>query len=282
MQQLTFKQTKQFLITPNAAISKFGTANSDLYFEIFDFFDPPENDDYVCSSIKLVDCSFPNAFDNITKASNIFSFVDVHDNQTKNINVPEGNYDIFEIIQILDSVSGEYDFTFDDVSNRVSIRSNDGHRLTIIGNQMSNKLGFTSGQESPHSTNPVIIAAFPPDLRFGESIIISMNDVFNVNHNLITNTNYCARVPFDVPYGETQLYSQQEEVFFNDTSAISTLYIKISDIEGNVMDFKDKNWEFCISLTKYFNKPPFGSNSSDELAQILEALFKKLQPFPAT
>lgn len=267
-----FQHKKEYLFSPRSSTSTANSKNSDLYYFIPDFFSVPNTEDYVASSIRIADGTFPNVFDNVTPSSNKFVYQD--NGSVVTLTIPINSYDIYEMMAVLNSVDEKtVTFSFSSLKERVGIESMSGNLITVVESPLSKMLGFVGGQEGYDFD-----ATFPPDLRFGNSIIITMNDVFCPHYNTLTGTNYTCRIPFDVAFSETQVFKSGDEIFFNDRSDIDTLHIKFTDIDGHLVDFKNKNWEFVVVVTSYYEKRHIDHDSNSELSILIEKLFSKLLP----
>ena len=115
--------------------------------------------------IKLTSATFPNSWMNLsaTTKNNLFTFVE--NGTTYNTLIPDGNYNITELMakikNVMETANGgavEYTFTYDEITNRVKIISNSQFITTLkfsLPNSPRRMLGFTEADINFNSFSPL-------------------------------------------------------------------------------------------------------------------------------
>lgn len=116
--------------------------------------------------VKLASGTFPNSWYNLsdTNKNNLLTFVE--NGTTYNTQIPNGNYNITELMEkvksVMETANGgavEYTFTYDEVNNQVRIISNSQFITTMrfsLPNSPRRMLGFTSKDINFNSFSPLL------------------------------------------------------------------------------------------------------------------------------
>lgn len=205
--------------------------------------------------------SIPNVFYNITNSSNKLAFST--DLDIFYLTFPVGNYTINSLMTYFNSSyqSGmsQVTLSFNTFLNKLEINSpastgvfisSDSTMFHIIGLKAGNDFAFING---------LTTMLYMPDLSgirniYAETSFSNMNCLDSKGHK-----SYGAFIPVDQPFGSVIHYINQEQDL-NDiyrskmySQNLSTIEIGLRDVEGNLLDLQNMNWEITFRVVTAHN-----------------------------
>ena len=205
--------------------SNLGNGNSGRFI-LFEAIEA-SNDEVL--GVKIASATFPNSWYNLsaTTKNNLFTFIE--GGTTYNTIIPDGNYDIIELMakikSIMESVNGgaiQYTFSYDEINNQVKIISNSSTITTLkfsLNNSPRRMLGFTNEDINLNSFTALysnIIAHIP--------VLFSRNSFFT----------YEPSNPFEMELTQKQINSIDINITYQD--------------ENIPVNFNRADWEINLEI----------------------------------
>jgi len=182
-------------------------------------------------------------------------------------NITNGNYTIDELIaevqvqmNLLDN--NTYTITYDEITQKVNIASTGTENVSTLVGDGWKTLGFNRTETITGASNTDgVDIAYTNTARYLKLYVnnITSNNVYQNDKdaiNGIKQTNL-QRVSLVIPITETrnefQFYDNHDGYFIKlpNMANISELDIKITDPDGNVIDFQEVPWGFEVVIYKY-------------------------------
>ena len=222
-------------------------------------------------SMKITSFEFPNNFYQFSSARNNLSMI-ITDNTTEdtfNITISEGNYTRTTLISHIQSIlenqiHGEghnINISLNNITNKVSITSNDNLTLNFSGNTdyltLGQHLGFTQNTYSGTSiTGENVI-----NLDNEKYIYLNIGDITNVYDKNVNNV--FSKITLDTDkntnlFVDRDTYASKIKIFRKPYN-ISKLPIKLVDYVGNTIDLQGQNFSFTLEIENIYDMNIYAS-----------------------
>jgi hypothetical protein len=208
-------------------------------------------------TMRVQSYSFPYSFFNIDAHNNKLSVVVRQTNGsfvTFSITLASQHYEVFSFLSALAAAlnlvnDNAFTATYSSLNNKITITGTRAFTFLTAGTTMNLVLGFSSNIDST-LVNSLQTVTFTRGVNLLRSPELLVNCDQIVSYSSLS---LAESVLFTVPlsgfmYGDS-LYHQQDHVPIpvKETS-ISSLVFKITDVEHNVVDFKDYHWVINLIL----------------------------------
>jgi hypothetical protein len=219
--------------------------------------------------ISLVQLSMPLTINQVNSLNNRLQFTNTITNQTTNITIPEGNWNVYDLANYVKNAYGSItSLTFDKSTNNFIFVFSQSHRITFI-DDCNVIFGFSS---KITITNTTIRSDKPARPNTINEIILSVFDVSPISHNLdnfagkeMRLTNMIGFIPIDdIPFGVLRYDNVQGEY------AVSLGEKDIKKLRFTLKDTKDRLLDYC-NLPDFLMLIKISYNqSSDETLRVLK------------
>jgi hypothetical protein len=202
----------------------------------------------------------PKTYYNITDLNNNFRFID-STLTTYDLSIPEGNYDIFQIITWLDVNMNllspdTFHFNLNQITNKIDICQVNSWQLdfSTITNTIAKCLGFEDELYTSSLNgigNQGIFAPNSPDVQRTNQVFITCTDIHRQNYTLNGNQAFghiLTSVNDNVDFGNFINKREQFNILykFSGNNFISSIRIKLIDDNGEKIDLNNVDWSMEV------------------------------------
>tara|TARA_R110002020_G_scaffold434192_1_gene644334 strand:- start:1434 stop:2399 length:966 start_codon:yes stop_codon:yes gene_type:complete len=239
------------------------TTNSSGHFTLFDTIttSPEET-----MAIRVINATFPNSWYNLsaTSENNTLNWSEGASNYS--ITIPDGSYSIDELtsqiktqMETANSSAIEYTFTYDEITNKLTITSNSATITTLKfseSNSCRRFLGFSEDDFTLSSASDLVSDRAVDITDTQNSIYIRIPNLSSskvIESSSGKYSNILAQVPVDLSRNSFFVYqpSKPFEMEINNNS-ISTIELSITfQDESKRVHFNRADWEINIELNFY-------------------------------
>ena len=250
----TFEDTLIFVLNSKDATKNNGTMNSNVVFPF-----PAslkDNPKIIRSNIQLIACQIPVSFYGINQYNNVLKYTIASIIYT--INIPFGNYNYINLSTALTS----------------GFLSN-GHTMTVSINRIDGKLTFTGTTSfifntlnstilkvlgllptiNTASIGNVLTCPFPLNLLGIKRLTLSSNSLSTISLN---SNNYQTQSILgtvfvgEPPFGMIKHKTETNVNHTLRTKLVSVFEIRITDEDGNLIDFNNQEWLMKLKLSSTY------------------------------
>lgn len=101
----------------------------------------------------------------------------IKDNDLVTITVPNGNYEITELVEKLNANSSGIEFMYDEFTMRTTIRASQAKKISVSSTSLSKRLGFRNGLKMINSSTNFIAANASPDTNPNEPVELFIDEI---------------------------------------------------------------------------------------------------------
>jgi len=235
----------------------------------FILFNPIEALDNEVLSISLTSATFANAWYNLSESTNNNKFTFIENGVTYNTEIPDGNYNILELIQKLKTImesanSGAvtYTFSYDEITNRVKIISDSANITTLkfsFNNSPRRMIGFNNQDINLNSFTAIYSNRSVDITDTQNSIYVRVPNLSNqkiIESSTGQYSNILAHIP--VLYRRNSFFTYEPNVPFEmelSSRTINSIDIAITYQNENIdVDFGNADFEVNLKID-FYNKP---------------------------
>ncbi len=198
--------------------------------------------------LSVSQCSIPYSFYNINNNNNSIFLFNLISLVTSNYIIPIGNYNINQLLLILNNNLIGYSFYYNSINNKITISCINDFEL-LDNSTCLLLLGFNKNTTyKSYLSN--LISFNCVDLNPINIIYINSNILtYNINKNYINNQTVLCSIPiYSQPYSIIQYYNYnnfKSNLFIN---SISNIDLKLIDEYGEAIDLNGLNWNITLTL----------------------------------
>ena len=198
--------------------------------------------------ISVNNASIPYSFYNINNSNNKIILFNLVSLVSSNYTIPNGNYNINQLIVYLNQNLIGYSFNYNSINNKITITSNNDFQLLSSSTCLSlfgfnNNITYNSSSFSLTSLNCVDL--YPISVIYIDSNLLT----YNLNKNNVNNQSILCCVPvYNQPYSIIQYHNYnnfRSNLFIN---SISHIDIKLIDEYGESIDLNGLHFNLTIQL----------------------------------
>lgn len=243
----------------------FANVKDTTYVNYGDFYIPiptlPETTKYMTTRLFIKKVILPYDWKRVDSTNNQITIVNLQNNTTANYYLTEGNPNVIDLVDELNTLQTDFTVSFNRITSRLSFHNTKGHghTLSTTANEL---LGIPAG---PHTVNgnETYIAPNPVDVRpypiveFRIDVNTAGQEVFNKQVN---NTGILCAVAMNVPLYGHKVWVDDAGLYWCDITNINKdLHIKITNPDG-IAIIPQTSPYFVLGFDTYI----------DEEAQLLE------------
>jgi len=242
------------------------TTNSSGHFTLFDAITTSPNE---VMTLKLINATFPNSWYNLSVSSSNNKLDWSEGTSNYSITIPDGSYNIYElteqIITLINNANSNaitYTFTYNEITNKLTINSNSSTLTTFkFSNDDSCRrfLGF-SNLDKTLTTSSSLISDRAVDITDTQnSLYVRVPNLSNsrvVESSTGKYSNILAQIPVDLSRNSFFVYEPPNPFEMEITNnSISSIEISITfQDENERVHFNRADWEVNIELS-FYNRP---------------------------
>lgn len=242
------------------------TTNSSGHFTLFDAITTSPNE---VMTLKLINATFPNSWYNLSVSSSNNKLDWSEGTSNYSITIPDGSYNIYElteqIITLINNANSNaitYTFTYNEITNKLTINSNSSTLTTFkFSNDDSCRrfLGF-SNEDKTLTTSSSLISDRAVDITDTQnSLYVRVPNLSNsrvVESSTGKYSNILAQIPVDLSRNSFFVYEPPNPFEMEITNnSISSIEISITfQDENERVHFNRADWEVNIELS-FYNRP---------------------------
>lgn len=198
--------------------------------------------------ISVNNASIPYSFYNVNSSNNYIILFNLVSLVSLNFMIPFGNYNINQLIIILNQNLIGYSFTYNTINNKITIKSTNDFKILGTSTCLSflgfvNNTTYISTSSSLTSLNCVDL--YPISVIYINSNLLT----YNINKNSINNQSILCCVPvYNQPYSIIQYHNYngfRSNLFVNN---ISNINIRLMDEQGHIIDLNGCHFNLTIQL----------------------------------
>ena len=175
-----------------------------------------------------------------------FSIIETTHALTRNIIIPDGTYNIYEIISIINSqltgMTNIYNITFDSANFNLNIQAStyaSPYAFSAVSSNAAYQLGLTD--LTTRSNNNIYSWGSRIDLIPIKNVFLMCDKISNTNYNTgFDGQNIILKCPLTVPRN-TRLYYSTQDFYYQSVvvnNAGSQIRFYIYDDNGNLLNYK--------------------------------------------
>lgn len=189
--------------------------------------------------------SIPYSFYNFNSLTNSLNYV--INNVTYSIIIPEGNYNISQLITKLLLLMPDFIITYDNITNKLKFVHNNNDFMFLSSSLCLNMLGFISKNDI-YSSLLTLYSSTCVNIQNIKRVNIQSNLItYNISKNLLNNYSILCSIPINKPpfsvieFNNTNHF--RTNLFINNLSNIS---IKLIDEFGRLINLN--GCHYCLTL----------------------------------
>lgn len=260
--------------------SNSDTTNSSGHFTLFDAITTSPDE---VMTLKIINATFPNSWYNLSSSSknNKLDWSEGANNYS--ITIPDGSYDINELteqiktlINVANSGAITYTFTYNEITNKLTITSNSSTLTTFKfsnDNSCRRFLGFSNEDKTLTSSSSLISDRAVDITDTQNSLYIRLPNLTNsrvVESSSGRYSNILAQIPVDLSRNTFFVYEPpnpfEMEISNNSISSIE-ISITFQD-ENERVHFNRADWEVNIELS-FYHRPQRKKNKLQLSGQMI-------------
>jgi hypothetical protein len=213
---------------------------------------------------------FTNSIYNVNIYNNIFYYGLASDGYTLlSYEIPRGNYDIYSLLTVLNSIGDGFVFTYSETTFKITITNTQDFYLYSNTYNILKVLGFSN--DAQQSVSNTLISNQIINLVGAQMLYISIPNIsinsYSIRNSNSNNKSVISSVPISVLQGDTQIYTSDLRHGVND-GVITHLEVRITDEDDNEVNFNGVDWYlnlyFIFSYKKQYLKPNYLTDVSQE------------------
>ena len=188
--------------------------------------------------------------------------------------IPRGNYDIYSLLTVLNSIGDGFVFTYSETTFKITITNTQDFYLYADTYNILKVLGFSNDVQQ--SVTNTLISNQIINLVGAQILYISIPNIsvnsYGIRNSNSSNKSIISSVPISVLQGDTQIYTSDLRHAVSD-GVITHLEVRITDEDDNEVNFNGVPWflnlYFIFSYKKQYLKPNYLTDvTSEEIEQV--------------
>ena len=187
----------------------------------------------------------PYSFYNIDSNNNFLNYI--VGETTYNIYIETGNYNPYQLINVLQNIMQGFTITYDSIKNKFTF-SNSYYEFTFLNSSTCLRLlGF---ENTILSVNKTLTSINSINLQSHHCVCVQSNLLTgSINSANKYESNIICSVPVDKPPFSMITYTNHNNLKYNlFNNVISTMRLKLTDQNNNLIDLNGCNWSCTIQL----------------------------------
>jgi hypothetical protein len=187
----------------------------------------------------------PYSFYNIDSNNNFLNYI--IGETTYNIYIETGNYNPYQLINVLQNIMQGFTITYDSIKNKFTF-TNNSYEFTILNSSTCLRLiGF---ENTIFSVNKTVTSINSINLQSHHCVCVQSNLLTgSINSANKYESNIICSVPVDKPPFSMITYINHNNLKYNlFNNVISTMRLKLTDQNNNLIDLNGCNWSCTVQL----------------------------------
>ena len=187
----------------------------------------------------------PYSFYNIDSNNNFLNYI--VGGTTYNIYIETGNYNPYQLINVLQNIMQGFTITYDSIKNKFTF-SNNYYEFGFLNSSTCLRLiGF---ENSIFSVNKTLTSINSINLQSHHCVCVQSNLLTgSINSANKYESNIICSVPVDKPPFSMITYVNHNNLKYNlFNNVISTMRLKLTDQNNNLIDLNGCNWSCTVQL----------------------------------
>ena len=187
----------------------------------------------------------PYSFYNIDSNNNFLNYI--VGGTTYNIYIETGNYNPYQLINVLQNIMQGFTITYDSIKNKFTF-TNSYYEFTFLNTSTCLRLiGF---ENSIFSVNKTVTSINSINLQSHHCVCVQSNLLTgSINSANKYESNIICSVPVDKPPFSMITYTNHNNLKYNlFNNVISTMRLKLTDQNNNLIDLNGCNWSCTVQL----------------------------------
>ena len=187
----------------------------------------------------------PYSFYNIDSNNNFLNYI--VGETTYNIYIETGNYNPFQLINVLQNIMQGFTITYDSIKNKFTF-TNSYYEFTFLNSSTCLRLlGF---ENTILSVNKTLTSINSINLQSHHCVCVQSNLLTgSINSANKYESNIICSVPVDKPPFSMITYVNHNNLKYNlFNNVISTMRLKLTDQNNNLIDLNGCNWSCTVQL----------------------------------
>jgi hypothetical protein len=202
--------------------------------------------------LSIQNCVIPYSFYNINSSNNqLIYYTNIQTTPIQNIvTIPEGNYNINQLITTLKSLMLlNFNITYNNINNKITFTYTSSFYISS-SSTISEIIGFVKETDHYSDVNFTLTSVNNINMHPIKCInIVSNLMTFNINKSFVNNNSILCCIPINSqPYSLIEYHNTNNfrvNLFVN---TISTIRIKLIDDNGNLLNLNGLNFSITIQL----------------------------------
>jgi hypothetical protein len=187
----------------------------------------------------------PYSFYNIDSNNNFLNYI--VGETTYNIYIETGNYNPYQLINVLQNIMQGFTITYDSIKNKFTF-SNNYYEFGFLNTSTCLRLiGF---ENTIFSVNKTVTSINSINLQSHHCVCVQSNLLTgSINSANKYESNIICSVPVDKPPFSMITYTNHNNLKYNlFNNVISTMRLKLTDQNNNLIDLNGCNWSCTVQL----------------------------------
>jgi hypothetical protein len=187
----------------------------------------------------------PYSFYNIDSNNNFLNYI--VGETTYNIYIETGNYNPYQLINVLQNIMQGFTITYDSIKNKFTF-TNNSYEFTFLNSSTCLRLiGF---ENTIFSVNKTVTSINSINLQSHHCVCVQSNLLTgSINSANKYESNIICSVPVDKPPFSMITYINHNNLKYNlFNNVISTMRLKLTDQNNNLIDLNGCNWSCTVQL----------------------------------
>jgi len=187
----------------------------------------------------------PYSFYNIDSNNNFLNYI--IGETTYNIYIETGNYNPYQLINVLQNIMQGFTITYDSIKNKFTF-TNNSYEFTILNSSTCLRLiGF---ENTIFSVNKIVTSINSINLQSHHCVCVQSNLLTgSINSANKYESNIICSIPVDKPPFSMITYINHNNLKYNlFNNVISTMRLKLTDQNNNLIDLNGCNWSCTVQL----------------------------------
>jgi len=198
--------------------------------------------------LSVQNCVIPYSFYNIDSNNNFLQYI-LYDSMqnTYNINIETGNYNPYQLINVLQKSMQGFTITYDSIKNKFTFTNN---LYEFRFQNVSTCLRLIGFETTVLSTNKTLKSINSINLQSHHCICVQSNLLTgSINSANKYESNIICSIPVDKPPFSMITYINHNNLKYNlFNNVISTMRLRLTDQNNNLIDLNGCNWSCTIQL----------------------------------
>jgi len=226
--------------------SKNGIKSNNKSSEVDFYFNTIEQDNQTHIYLKVLNVNIPYTFYQTNNYNNYLRYI--VNNVIYNLIIPEGNYNINDLVNYLKTNMTNFNITYNKINNKLTF-THSQYDFTI--SNISTCLKFLGLRNNLNSVGRILISECPITVLSTHCICIytTLHTSFINTSQGEKNKNLLISIPIDVNPYSVIIYNSNSSYGINTYDNIfNSIGFKLCDEDGNIIDLNGMDWSILLEL----------------------------------